>query len=432
MRRFWRFSLIAAASLIGLCLFTHPIVGEAKVIEGHGTNATDAVIVDKKGTVYSHSAVLPEDLTYYVKYKLSIDNWLKIDPGDEMYFYVPANVRIPADDTFPMSAGLGLSFGQATIKQGSHVGVVVFNSAFSNTAILRVGYIRLYVKGAGDVDNPEAPGTEEPEPEEPGIEPGEPGTEEPGTEEPGTEEPGTEEPGTEEPGTEEPGTEEPGTEEPGTEEPGTEEPGTEEPGTEEPGTEEPGTEQPGTEYPEAPGVEEPGTEQPGTTEPGTEQPGTTTPTEPENPSEFPGDEQVPGVTYPGHPGQVTPGTSLPVIPGGSGSYVTGSTTGANTSTHRPTYTTQKPNTTTTMHQTEQPATSASQSSEPATASESGSGATGQVADQTNNSSATTEQPAKKLPQTNEQPHDGLVILGLSLLSFTLGLGYLDRRQRKEN
>src|SRR5699024_1934085 len=111
---------------------------------------------------------------------------------------------------------------------------------------------------------------------------------------------------------------------------------------------------------------------------------------------------------------------------------------------RPTYTTQKPSVTTTMHHTGQPATSTSQSSQHELAGESGyvtigqpagqsaSATTRSAADQTKTTPASAAQSAKKLPQTNEQSHDGLVILGLSLLSFSLGLGYLDLRQRKEN
>ncbi|WP_261809837.1 Ig-like domain-containing protein [Levilactobacillus humaensis] len=290
---------------------------KAKEIKASGVSAADAKIVhypDK--TVYSHTAELPLDEGYRVEYKWSVSNDIRINSGDYMYFYFPANVRITRTRSFAMGSNIGIgTVGEIFVTKNSLTGRVVFNNYFSSQGISKKGFINVEAYGAHDEQEETQPPVTEPGPEEPGTEepyPEEPGVEEPYPEEPGTEEPGTEEPGTEEPGTEEPGVEEPGVEEPGVEEPGVEEPGTEEPGTEEPGTEEPGVEEPGEEpYPEVPGVEEPHPEYPGE-EPYPEAPGVEEPGHPEVPgveepgTQIPETPQHPSVTTPSHPSVTTP------------------------------------------------------------------------------------------------------------------------------
>lgn len=289
---------------------------KAKEIRASGVSAEDARIVhypDK--TVYSHTAELPLDEGYRVEYKWAVSNDIRINSGDYMYFYFPANVRITRTRSFPMGSNIGIgTVGEIFVTKGSLVGQVIFNNYFSSQGISKRGFINVEAYGAHDeqeeiqppvtAPGPEEPGTEEPYPEEPGVEepyPEEPGVEAPGVEEPYPEEPGVEEPYPEEPGVDEPGIEEPYPEEPGVEEPGIEEPNPEEPGVEEPYPEEPGVEEPGGEpYPEVPGVEEPYPEYP----------------HPEYPGEEPYPEE-PGVEEPGHPevpGVEEPGAEIPEIP----------------------------------------------------------------------------------------------------------------------
>lgn len=441
MQKFWHFSLFAVACLIGFFLIGKPVIGEASVIEGHGTSASEAVITDRKGKVYSHTEVLPEDQHFFVKYNLSIDNKIKIRSGDQMFFYIPTNVQIAETETFPMSAWSGRSFGDTTITKGSHVGVIVFNDTFSNNMIMRRGFIRLDVLGAGDANGDlEAPGTEEPGTEEPGVE--EPGTEEPGVEEPGTEEPGVEEPGTEEPGTEEPGVEEPGTEEPGTEHPGVEEPGTEEPGTETPGVEEPGTEHPGTETPgveepgtehpstEVPGIEVPGTEHPSTETPGTEEPGTETPSVDHPSAETPGVD-VSGTETPSttHPETTQPENSeYAHQPSNEAqSEYTGSGTGtmSGTNVNHSMATENAANAANTAKAA--PATTAAAAQQPAQDSTQPVYA---ASAQSNTTAAGKH--AATLPQTNENTNPAWVVLGLGLLVLMLAAGCLTLVYDKES
>ncbi|KRO04815.1 hypothetical protein IV54_GL000840 [Levilactobacillus paucivorans] len=398
---------------------------KAKEIRASGVSAADAKIVhypDK--TVYSHTAELPLDEGYRVEYKWSVSNDIRINSGDYMYFYFPANVRITRTRSFAMGSNIGIgTVGEIFVTKDSLTGRVVFNNYFSSQGISKKGFINVEAYGTHDEQEGTQPPVTEPGPEEPGTEepyPEEPGTEEPGVEEPYPEEPGTEEPGIEEPYPEEPGTEEPGVEEPYPEEPGTEEPGVEEPG-EEPYPEKPGVEEPGEEpYPEKPGIEEPGEEpypeEPGTEEPGEEPypevPGVEEP-HPEYPHpEYPGEEpypETPGVEEPGHPevpGVEEPGTQIPETPQHP-SVTTPSHPSVTTPSH--------PSVTTPVHNGGQSATPVTSSA----TSQSGSASTMRPSLMTKSSTT--------LPQTGERHTAtefrlvGLVLLAGSLLAGVVGL-----------
>jgi len=388
MRRRTKFALLVTSSLALIFLFESPTKAYARVITAKGTSEPEATILTDPGKkVMSHTAVLPVDGVYDVKYTWSISDAIKVYDGDTMNFYIPKNVNVTRTRSFNMASYDGrASVGKTTVTIGSHVGVCTFNNFFATHRYRKEGYISFEVRGAGEPEevipptNPEEPGVEEPNPEEP--EPEVPGVEEP--------EPGPEEPG-------EP--EAPGVEEP---EPGPEEPG----GPEAPGVEEPGG-------PEAPGVEVPGVEKPGVTYPPVV-PEPVVP-EPENPAVTPEEPGYPSVTVPGKPTKPTfnkPGKPIHKPTGSkpTGSAQVGGQTAAITPSGSGSATTSHPTTSTAInhHATGQSPT--------ATAPASGH--------------STATYPASTLPQTGDHQSAGIIVAGLTLLLTSLTGGFLSLRDRK--
>ena len=421
MRKFWKISLLMVAGLATLFMGP-PMIGQAKELNATGLDADSAVIKNSRGKVLTHTEVLPEDQAYTVNYKWRLPSYTPLEAGDTMTVTVPANVKIPKDDSFEMTNLYGSApIGHFFIAAGSHTGTVTLNKLNSNS-FNRHGFIRLDVVGAGPITEPEEPGTTEPGVTEP-TEPEEPGTTEPGVTEPTEpEEPGTTEPGTTTPTEpEEPGTTEPGTTEPTEpEEPGTTEPGVTEPTEpEKPGTTEPGTTEP-TE-PETPGTTNPS--EPGTTTP--TEPGTTEPTNPTEPgTTTPGGSGVaptePGTTTPTVPSPTEPSTTTP---GGAGATPTepGTTEPGSTesgSTAPVTGTTPSDQTPATAGQGAMPAngTTANGNNDNGSTESGTTGATAQTPSYDANGHHVT---ATKLPQTNEKHSPVAAVIGLVAL---VGLG----------
>ena len=154
MRKRWQWLLLALTGLF-LLMFSPPLVSQAReVIEATGNDVNSAVIKDSKGNIISHDAQLPADADYTVNYKWRIPDNVKITAGDTMTFQVPANVTIPADDSFPMTGTIAGSSGNFFIAAGSHTGVVTFNKIYQYATVNRSGYVQLDVKGTV----PEHPG----------------------------------------------------------------------------------------------------------------------------------------------------------------------------------------------------------------------------------------------------------------------------------
>ncbi|MDT6981326.1 Ig-like domain-containing protein [Levilactobacillus zymae] len=435
MRKFWKISLLMVAGLATLFMGP-PMIGQAKELAATGLDAASAVIKNSRGKVMTHTEVLPEDQAYTVNYKWRLPSYTPLEAGDTMTVTVPANVKIPKDDSFEMTNLYGSApIGHFFIAAGSHTGTVTLNKLNSNS-FNRHGFIRLDVVGAGPITEPEEPGTTEPGVTEP-TEPEEPGTTEPGVTEPTEpEEPGTTEPGVTEPT--EP--EEPGTTEPGVTEPtNPEEPGTTEPGVTEPtNPEEPGTTEPGVTEPTNP-------EEPGTTEPGGAgvmpgEPGT--PTEPQEPGELiPGGgdgaggfEPGPGTTTPTEPGTTPggagatptepsttePGTTEPstTTPGGAGATPSEPSTAESGTTAPVTGTTPSNQMPATAGQGAMPANGTTANGSTATSGSTESGTTGAAAQPSYDASG-HHVTAATLPQTNEKHSPVAAVIGLVAL---VGLG----------
>ncbi|WP_334329931.1 Ig-like domain-containing protein [Companilactobacillus sp. HBUAS59699] len=140
--------LLASLTAFLLVLVTSTSISQAReVTEAVGVDANSAVIVDSDGNTISHDAELPEDQQYTVRYTWSIPNSVKMSPGDTMTFQIPDNVRVDHSNTFTMKNPIVGSIGTATITEGSNIGVVTFNSAFSVATISRRGYIYITVNG---------------------------------------------------------------------------------------------------------------------------------------------------------------------------------------------------------------------------------------------------------------------------------------------
>lgn len=399
MRRRTKFALLVTSSLALIFLFESPTKAYARVVPSSGTSEPEATILTDPGQEeMSHTAVLPKEGVYDVKYFWSIGNTVKVNAGDTMNFYIPKNVNVTRTRSFNMASYDGrASVGKTTVTIGSHVGVCTFNNFFATHKYRKEGYISFEVRGAGEpeevvppVTNPEEPGTEEPNPEEPGPEV--PGIEEPEPEpEPGPEEPGEPEaPGVEEPGPEEPGTETPGPEEPGgPEAPGVEGPGTEKPGGENPAGEIPGTSTPGVTYPPV-------------------TPGPIVP-EPETPVITPNDPGYPSVTVPGKP--IKPTVNKPVKP-----------------IHKPTTSTQVGGQTAAIT----PGHGSTSSSNPGTSAAINHHTTGQSPTTTTPATghAAATYPSTTLPQTGDHQSSGIIVAGLALLLASLTGGFLSLRDRK--
>ena len=371
MRRRTKLALLVTSSLALIFLFESPTQAYARVIPAKGTSEPDAKIVSVPGgNVMSHTAVLPVDNVYNVKYSWSISQAEKVNAGDTMYFYIPKNVNVTRTRSFDMSSYDGKAIiGKWDVTIGSHVGICTFTNFFATHDYLKSGYISVEVYGAGQPEEVIPPTN----PEEPG--PGEPGPEEPGPEVPGVEEPG----------------------------------GPEAPGGEKPGTEEPGG-------PEAPGVEGPGTEKPGGEIPGTSTPGVTYPPvkpepivpEPESPAVTPDDPGYPGVTVPGKPTKPTfnkPGKPILKPTGGT-------QTGGQTATITPGDGSSNANPPVTSAAINQHATGQSPTTSPAAGH------------------APATYPSTALPQTGDHRSAGIIVAGLALLLVSLTGGILSLRNRK--
>jgi len=329
MHKVWKACLLVIVSFAVL-LLGPPVIGQARELPTKGLLAANATIVDANGKTVSHTAELPEDQEYMVKYTWTMSEWTRVKAGDTFQVYVPANVRIPEDISFDMvNTKLGnKTIGTFFIAKNSHVGTVTLNDVLVTNRYNRKGYINLAVTGTVPVDTGEleVPGVTNPE------NPLDPGFVNPGNEGPGTIGPST--PGT--PGTGEPSNPSTTPETPGTEEPSN--PGTtpENPGTEEPSN--PGTtpETPGTEEPSNPGTtpETPGTEEP--SKPGTtpETPVTTNPSTPGDNEGNLNDSDVAGSTTPPTipskpvaPVKPSPTPEQPLIPDGGDGGGSGTSTG---------------------------------------------------------------------------------------------------------
>ncbi|MFB9770304.1 Ig-like domain-containing protein [Lactiplantibacillus modestisalitolerans] len=148
MRKIW-FLLLATLSGLLLSLAAPPLVSQARVItEATGLDVNSAVIKDAAGNILSHDAELPESSEYTVNYNWSIPNTSLVRSGDTLSVQVPTNVKIPADDAFPMVSSDGGTIGTFFIAAGSHTGTVTLNSYFTLRPLNRRGYIHLAVIGA--------------------------------------------------------------------------------------------------------------------------------------------------------------------------------------------------------------------------------------------------------------------------------------------
>ncbi len=147
MRKRWQWPLLLMAGII-LFFSSPPLIGQARdITEVVGLDVNSAVIKDDSGNVIAHDAQLPDYQHYTVNYNWSIPNGVPLTAGDTLTFHVPENVRIPADDSFPMKGILGNTIGQTFIAAGSHTGTVTLNRALQYTPLNRKGYITLDVYG---------------------------------------------------------------------------------------------------------------------------------------------------------------------------------------------------------------------------------------------------------------------------------------------
>jgi len=102
MRKFWQWLLLAVTG-ITLMILSPPIIGQAREITTvTGLDANSCIIKDEQGNVYSHTATLSPKVHYILNYHWAIPNNESIKSGDTMHFYVPDNVTIVGDRSFPM------------------------------------------------------------------------------------------------------------------------------------------------------------------------------------------------------------------------------------------------------------------------------------------------------------------------------------------
>ncbi|ETY72614.1 hypothetical protein LFAB_16950 [Lactiplantibacillus fabifermentans T30PCM01] len=151
MRRFWQYLLLAVTGLI-IMIMSPPITGQAKEItSATGLDVNSCVIKDARGRVVSHTATLPANADYTINYNWQIPNSVRLQNGDTMSFYVPENVAVIGDRSFPMngSGSIGV-VGTTSIKDGAHVGTVTLNARLANSR-QRSGFIRINVKGTQPV-----------------------------------------------------------------------------------------------------------------------------------------------------------------------------------------------------------------------------------------------------------------------------------------
>ncbi|MFC6202113.1 Ig-like domain-containing protein [Lactiplantibacillus nangangensis] len=145
MRKFWQWLLLAVTG-ITLMILSPPIIGQAREITTvTGLDANSCVIKDEQGNVYSHTATLSPKVHYILNYHWAIPNNESIKSGDTMHFYVPDNVTIVGDRSFPMvgTGGIG-TLGTGTIDSGSRVGLITLNS-YLEFGLGRSGWLRLNI-----------------------------------------------------------------------------------------------------------------------------------------------------------------------------------------------------------------------------------------------------------------------------------------------
>lgn len=147
MRKFWQWLLLAVTGL-ALMILSPPLAGQAKEITAvTGLDVNSCVIKDARGRVYSHTATLSPKVEYSINYSWRVSNSVRIQNGDTMSFYVPNNVTIVGDRSFPMNGTGSLGVvGTTSIKAGSHVGTVLLNGRLQNSS-QRTGFVRIYVTG---------------------------------------------------------------------------------------------------------------------------------------------------------------------------------------------------------------------------------------------------------------------------------------------
>ncbi|MFD1421469.1 hypothetical protein [Lactiplantibacillus songbeiensis] len=154
MRKFWQYLLLAVTGLI-IMILSPPLISQAKEVAASGLDANSCVIKDARGRVVSHSATLSPDKEYTINYNWKISNTIRIQSGDTVHFYVPANVEVVGDRSFDLagSGNIGVC-GVTSIKSGSHVGLITLNSRLQSMS-QRSGFIRIGVIGAAPETPPE-------------------------------------------------------------------------------------------------------------------------------------------------------------------------------------------------------------------------------------------------------------------------------------
>ena len=145
MRKFWQWLLLAVTG-IALMILSPPIIGHAREIATvTGLDANSCIIKDEQGNVYSHTATLSPKVHYILNYHWAIPNNESIRSGDTMHFYVPNNVTVVGDRSFPMvgTGGIG-TLGTGTIDSGSRVGLITLNN-YLEYGLGRSGWLRLNI-----------------------------------------------------------------------------------------------------------------------------------------------------------------------------------------------------------------------------------------------------------------------------------------------
>ncbi|RRK10333.1 LPXTG cell wall anchor domain-containing protein [Lactiplantibacillus garii] len=147
MQKIWQWVLLLFAGIIFIN-FSPPLTSHAReVTEAVGLDANSAIIKDDKGKVYSHTEQLPEANHYTVNYKWRIPDSAKVRSGDTMTCYVPSNVHVTEDQSFPIVGNLGGSLGTFFIAKGATTGTMTLNRALQIATLSRKGYLNFDVYG---------------------------------------------------------------------------------------------------------------------------------------------------------------------------------------------------------------------------------------------------------------------------------------------
>lgn len=141
----WLLATIAAFVLV---LVGPATVSQARdITEVVGLDANSAVVKDSNGNVIQPGTPLPEDQKYTVNYLWSIPDGVTVNTGDTLTFYVPSNVKITEDDTFPMTNAYGMKIGTTSIAAGATSGQTVLNYMLTLTPKNRKGHIMIDAMG---------------------------------------------------------------------------------------------------------------------------------------------------------------------------------------------------------------------------------------------------------------------------------------------